>query len=795
MHIFAETAPKFWAKNIPVIPLLQMSKRPAIPRWQSYADVMPSVEEQAAWLGAFPNGNIGLPLGPCSGIVAADFDTDDEKILSLLGQIIPKSPWVRVGQRGNVQFFRWNGERTFNILLEGKTIFQCLSKGAQVVLPPSIHPDTQMPYVQNTELLGVIDELPLLPGDLQREIRDILNDNGFNVGHNGSTKVSVFVPAGARDNSMVSFAGVLARGIVRGERTLMECMGEMTSWVENLTAKVVGDELSVDKGHRKIVEFLLRDVTGEKGVSLPEGWDEGLTDEDKKNLGLEFGIDRESWSFERIKDYLMDQFTANPEVMSRGWLGAVEVILGNLANNKNDLNQDRILKLIVDQSAGALSISTLRRKLKQLESKERVGESHSEIAGYVIKDLTPFGEIRSDGVNLFQWKGANWEKMDRSNLESHVAVEYGEFPAARRRSDHKGIIQVMAGMLKKELNQHDKRGLNFANGFLTEDLELKPHNPDFGCTYVLPYRYLPERAGHCPQFMQLLHDSWGEDPDFKDKVDALQEAIAATMFGLGPEYQRVICLYGEAGSGKSRVLEIVRGLLPDDCTSNVAPHLWDQKFLPTQLFKKQMNICGELSESKLIAGDTFKNIIEGGTINGEYKGGQIFPFKPYATHWFSGNHLPRSRDYSEGFIRRWLFLKFNNPVPTWKKVIDIDKIILAAEREEICAWAAEGVRRLKRNNGFTLPTTHMVLIDQVANDINSVRYFLTSCRRLKMASGECLGTTLYDIYYRFCLEEQAARVESRRMFHKKMGELQHLLKFKQRIEDGGNFIYSGIIVL
>jgi hypothetical protein len=50
--------------------------------------------------------------------------------------------------------------------------------------------------------------------------------------------------------------------------------------------------------------------------------------------------------------------------------------------------------------------------------------------------------------------------------------------------------------------------VNFANGFLTEDLKLLPHNPDFGTTYILPFSYTPDDTA-CPRFMQFLHDSWG----------------------------------------------------------------------------------------------------------------------------------------------------------------------------------------------------------------------------------------------------------------------------------------------
>lgn len=32
-------------------------------------------------------------------------------------------------------------------------------------------------------------------------------------------------------------------------------------------------------------------------------------------------------------------------------------------------------------------------------------------------------------------------------------------------------------------------------------------------------------------FFQFLHDCWGEDADFQEQVDGLQEAIAVTLMG------------------------------------------------------------------------------------------------------------------------------------------------------------------------------------------------------------------------------------------------------------------------
>src|SRR5690606_30888593 len=163
---------------------------------------------------------------------------------------------------------------------------------------------------------------------------------------------------------------------------------------------------------------------------------------------------------------------------------------------------------------------------------------------------------------------------------------------------------------------------------------------------------LPDLAGHMPMFNQFLQDSWSADPDFQDKINALQEAFGATLMSAAPRFQRAICLYGVAGSGKSQVTAILRGILPEGTTSSIPPQDWGDRFLPAEMFGKVVNFAGELSEDKYIPGDKFKSVVVGEAIHGQFKNCQPFEFKPVCAQWFSSNHLPRTRDTSKGFSRR-----------------------------------------------------------------------------------------------------------------------------------------------
>ena len=208
------------------------------------------------------------------------------------------------------------------------------------------------------------------------------------------------------------------------------------------------------------------------------------------------------------------------------------------------------------------------------------------------------------------------------------------------------------------------------------------------------------------------------------------------------------------------------------------------------MFGKVLNFAGELSESKFIPGDSFKQIVEGEVIVAQHKNQSPFNFAPQCAHWFSSNHLPKTRDFSDGFNRRWLFLEWTKKVDSHKVIPDLDKIILEHEREAIIAWAVLGYQRLRENGGFTLPTSHLALIDQMAIDNNSVRYFLAACPRLVVGKNRMKpgtdqtvsATELHSEYWQFCLTTSTSHRVSTNGFMKMMKELQSVFDFRERVQ-------------
>jgi phage/plasmid-associated DNA primase len=109
-------------------------------------------------------------------------------------------------------------------------------------------------------------------------------------------------------------------------------------------------------------------------------------------------------------------------------------------------------------------------------------------------------------------------------------------------------------------------------------------------------------------------------------------------------------------------------------------------------------------------------------------------------------------DSDGGFSRRLLFLRCNNQLKV-KPIPEYDKLVLAAEQEEIVSWAVRGMVRLVQQGQYTLPASHVQEERQLLEKIDPVRYFLKTCPRLRVGKEQTQKDTilieLYNEYHSY----------------------------------------------
>jgi putative DNA primase/helicase len=770
-RIFADYAPLYWAAGLPVIPLRQRNKMPDITQWSTYSLRMPTESEQLIWLSSFPRGNVGLPLGPESGLCMIDIDTEDEDLVQQILSMLPPSPWKRVGKKGMALAYRFEGQKNFKLRnAEGGMILEFLGLGNQVVLPPSIHPDTGRPYTANVDLWEVMDQVPCLGEDIQDKLRAKFDKAGVSLSPGGRSGPLQIVPAGERDVQMVRWAGYLARvvlGIDRSQKwSLNEAVAQMHTWVRDFTAQVSGDSLDPEKGTAKLLEFLMKDL--EKGRTMPEGWDANMPPEwkDDPRIAKLFELNEsQRWSVERAAAWFAGKVAEKPEdptwIRERVW-----EIIDHTAKDDHFLERD--VRVLITHILGLCGkdfgfkksdlLIAWKQSKKGGNSAEDEQESHAKIAKEALEILEQSGEIRYDHGQFWQWSGASFQPLDENDLYKHVAECVTVSPLARTHSGYSQVVHVMQNLRTGTLIQSEERGINFANGFVGEDLRVFDHDPKYGCTFTLPFNYDRELASRCNHWLAFLHSCWGNEPDFAERVMALQEMFAATLFKMAPRYQKAFLLFGRAGTGKTQVLNVLKALLPPAAIATLSPEHWNERFALTDLVGKAANICGELPESGRITGSVFKQIVEGSEIRTEFKNQDGFTFQPECAHWFASNYLPQSADTTWGFVRRWHVLDFNTVVRDGDRIENLAEQIVAEEREAIAAWALEGLRRLLDQRGYTEPACHVKQVAIMRRLNNTVQAFLEDTRSVRRGEGEIIASELYD-HYTFHVRDRMGRMK------------------------------------
>jgi hypothetical protein len=121
-----------------IIRVARREKRPLGSAWQTRATDNP--DDVARWLAA--GSNIGLLLGPASGVVDVEYDTPAGRDqLAAFGILdIPTPTWRSA--RGEHRLFRWEPWMPQTAVVHADDLeVRIGGRAAQSVLPPSVHPD------------------------------------------------------------------------------------------------------------------------------------------------------------------------------------------------------------------------------------------------------------------------------------------------------------------------------------------------------------------------------------------------------------------------------------------------------------------------------------------------------------------------------------------------------------------------------------------------------------------------------------------------------------------------------
>ena len=187
-------------------------KIPLVKGWSHFCDNLPTETEVYGWEWNNATG-IGIPVGRANKICVVDIDHATEDEYKIIDSNIPKSPYARKGAKGEARLYRQ--PMTYStpvrqIKKKDKVIVEFFYSNRQLVIPPSIHPDTKKRYVWTQETFGPdtdVSEMPELGDNRDIVIEKLLAGEKID-------KSQILSPGSHRhDRATTYYAQLAAKGI------------------------------------------------------------------------------------------------------------------------------------------------------------------------------------------------------------------------------------------------------------------------------------------------------------------------------------------------------------------------------------------------------------------------------------------------------------------------------------------------------------------------------------------------------------------------------------------------------
>ena len=335
--------------------------------------------------------------------------------------------------------------------------------------------------------------------------------------------------------------------------------------------------------------------------------------------------------------------------------------------------------------------------------------------------------------SLHRYQGGVYKNDGESFVRDYAKSVLGEVWTATR---NQSLIEWLQDPLDSEKVNSDPDILNVENGLLNlKTHELDPHNPYYLSNVRIPVTYHPDAAWEVDSTGKPVINPESGNPKLTtagkeiqrfiasvvplDAVDLIYEMAGYCLWSQA-KYDRGFILVGSGANGKGTLLNLITSMVGQDNISNVtAQDLCESRFKTAELFGKLANICADIPSNPIKDTSTIKMITSGDSISAERKHQHPFEFRPFSTLLFSANEIPRSRDKTYAFYRRWSYIPF--PHKFEGKDRDENLITRLTAPDTLSAFlnlSLQGVQRLWDQRGFSdSPSANAIMNDyKMSND-------------------------------------------------------------------------------
>lgn len=271
----------------------------------------------------------------------------------------------------------------------------------------------------------------------------------------------------------------------------------------------------------------------------------------------------------------------------------------------------------------------------------------------------------------------------------------------------------------------------------------------------LPVKYNPEAT--CPVFDKFVGEVFGID-----KVDSIYNFIGYLLMPT-VKYQRALIMVGSGKNGKTTFLDALIRFLGRNNISQTPLHLLGGKYALYNLKNKFACIVSDLPNKELKDTGNAKRIVTDETLSSfvKYVQGEVI-FGNRTKMLYSCNSLPKTKDKTSAFYRRWVMYICDAVFEKNKDINMLEKLTTPEEMSGLLNRAIEGIERLINNKGF--PDTEAEVKELWEIESNPMAEFiLKRCVREKGA--EIKSRDLFDAFNQYRSENGKSTLHYKSIGH------------------------------
>ena len=293
----------------------------------------------------------------------------------------------------------------------------------------------------------------------------------------------------------------------------------------------------------------------------------------------------------------------------------------------------------------------------------------------------------------------HWVKQDDLAVEQiaqKVLLSFGrkvgKASLAAKSRDAVASLKQLSHRADSSITKSPGRVLNFLNGELcfvdNGDVELRPHNPDSGLTYVIQCDY--DSSSSATVFenacLEMFMPSWRDRRTMSEaQLDEYGRSVAEPMrrhmleilayLLVTDRWQACWFLWkGEGSNGKTLLCDVLMHLLPEDAVeAEDLSKISESNFGMSRLHGKTLLLDDDLKTNTVLNDGFLKKVSERKRLSADIKHRpESLSFENTAAALILANNWPRIVDVSPGFVRRMLVVKFEREFLSDSKLREIN---------------------------------------------------------------------------------------------------------------------------